>query len=128
MILMALQTFEVFTFIDFSKIQTKNTKKGYIGALVAGILGGIFASPCSTPVLVALLAIVSKSGNLLFGVFLLLLYSLGNSILVIICGTSIGTVRKITQNPKYGKFINVLKYIMGGIILLLGLYMLYIGF
>ena len=128
MILMALQTFEVFTFINFSKIQTKNTKKGYIGVLIAGILGGIFASPCSTPVLVALLAIVSKSGNLLLGIFLLLLYSLGNSILVVICGTSVGTVRKIIQSPKYGKFSNILKYVLGIIILLIGLYMLYIGF
>ena len=128
MILMALQTFEVFTLIKSPNLQSKNTKKGYIGALIAGILGGIFASPCSTPVLVALLGIVSKSGNMIWGILLLLLYSLGNSILVIICGTSVGTVRKITQNPKYGKFSNILKYIMGIIVLLIGLYMFYLGF
>lgn len=128
MILMALQTFEVITIIKSPNLQSKNTKKGYIGALIAGILGGIFASPCSTPVLVVLLGIVSKSGNILWGILLLLLYSLGNSILVIICGTSVGTVRKITQNPQYGKISNILKYVMGIVILLIGLYMLYLGF
>lgn len=128
MIMMALQTFEVFTFIKQTNMQSKNTKKGYIGALIAGVLGGIFASPCSTPVLVVLLGLVSKSGNILWGIFLLLLYSIGNSILVIIAGTSVGTVRKITQSHQYGKISNILKYIIGIIILLIGLYMLYLGF
>lgn len=128
MIMMALQTFEVFTFIKQTNLQSKNTKKGYVGALIAGILGGVFASPCSTPVLVVLLGLVSKSGNILWGILLLLLYSLGNSILVVIAGTSVGTVKKITQNPKYGKISNILKYVMGIIILLIGLYMLYLGF
>lgn len=128
MILMALQTFEVFTFIKSTNLQSKNTKKGYIGAIIAGILGGIFSSPCSTPVLVALLALASNTENILYGMFLLLLYWIGNSILLVIAGTSVGTIKKITQNPKYGKLSVALKYILGIIILLIGLYMLYLGF
>lgn len=128
MVMMALQTFEVVTFIKPTNLQTKNTKKGYLGALIAGILGGIFSSPCSTPVLIVLLALVAKSGNMLWGIFLLLLYSIGHSILVVIAGTSVGTVKKITQNKKYGKISNILKYAMGTIILLIGFYMFYLGF
>ena len=128
MVLMALQTMEVITIIKPTNLQSKNTKKGYIGALLSGILGGIFSSPCSTPVLIALLALVSQSGNILWGIFLLLLYSIGNSILVVILGTSVGTAKKIAQSEKYGKFSNILKYFMGIIILLIGLYMLYLGF
>ena len=128
MVLMALQTMEVITIIKPTNLQSKNTKKGYIGALLSGILGGIFSSPCSTPVLIALLALVSQSGNILWGIFLLLLYSIGNSILVVILGTSVGTAKKIAQSEKYGEFSNILKYFMGIIILLIGLYMLYLGF
>ena len=128
MVMMALQTFGVITFIKPTNLQTKNTKKGYLGALLSGILGGIFSSPCSTPVLIALLAIIAKAGNVIWGIILLLLYSLGNSILVIIAGTSIGTVQKISQNKQYGKISNILKYIMGTIILLIGFYMFYLGF
>jgi cytochrome c biogenesis protein CcdA len=128
MILMALQTWEVLTIIKPTYLAGKNTKKGYIGALIAGVLGGIFSSPCATPVLVALLTVVARSGNVLFGIFLLLLYSLGNSILVIIAGTSIGITKKISQNKKYGILSNVIKYIMGSIILLIGFYMFYLGF
>lgn len=128
MVMMALQTFEVVTFIKSTNFQTKNTKKGYLGALIAGILGGIFSSPCSTPVLIALLALVAKSGNMIWGIFLLLLYSIGHSVLVVIAGTSVGTVKKLTQSQKYGKISSSLKYIMGTIILLIGFYMFYLGF
>ncbi len=42
MIMMSLQTFEVFTFFKGTNLQSKNTKKGYIGALISGILGRNF--------------------------------------------------------------------------------------
>ena len=128
MVLMALQILELYNFIPSNAIVTKNSKKGYIGALIAGILGGIFSSPCATPVLIVLLGLVAKSGNILWGVLLLLLYSIGHSFLVMIAGTSIGFVRKVTSNPQYGVFSVVLKYFMGIIILLIAFYMFYLGF
>lgn len=128
MLLMALQTWEVYNFIPSTFLTSKSTKKGYVGALVAGILGGIFSSPCATPVLVVLLGIVARSGNVLWGVLLLLLYSLGHSVLVLVAGTSIGFVRKITASQKYGAFSKVLKIGMGLAIMLIALYMFYLGF
>jgi cytochrome c biogenesis protein CcdA len=128
MTLMALQTWEIYDFIPSTYLAGKNTRKGYIGAFIAGILGGIFSSPCATPVLVALLAIVAREGNVIWGVFLLLLYSLGHSILVIIAGTSIGFVQRLTSNDKYGAVSKYLKVFMGCIILLIALYMFYLGF
>lgn len=73
MVLMALQTFEIFEFIPSTYLISKNTKKGYAGAFITGILGGVFSSPCATPVLVILLGLVARSGNVLRGIFLLLL-------------------------------------------------------
>jgi thiol:disulfide interchange protein len=63
MILMALQTWGIFEIIPSSYLISKNTKKGFAGAFITGILGGIFSSPCSTPVLIALLAIVAGKGS-----------------------------------------------------------------
>ncbi|KJS21437.1 MAG: cytochrome C biogenesis protein [Clostridiaceae bacterium BRH_c20a] len=128
MVLMALQIWEVYNFIPSTYLSSKNTKKGYIGAFIAGILGGVFSSPCATPVLVILLGIVAKSGNVAWGILLLLLYSIGHSVLVIIAGTSIGFVKKLTSSNKYGAFSEVLKYAMGGAILMLAFYMFYLGF
>ena len=128
MVLMALQTWEIFEIIPSSYLVSKNTKKGYVGALLAGILGGVFSSPCSTPVLIALLAIVAGKGNILWGIVLLLFYSLGHGILAIIVGTSIGFVKKLTSSERYGKLSMILRITMGVLILLIGLYMFYLGF
>lgn len=128
MVLMALQTWGIFEIIPSSYLISKNTKRGYVGAFIAGILGGVFSSPCSTPVLIALLAIVAGKGNIIWGILLLLIYSVGHGILAIVAGTSVGLVQKITTNKKYGRFSIVLKVIMGMIILLIGFYMFYLGF
>src|SRR4030043_1154015 len=118
MVLMALQTWEVFNFIPSTFLISKNKKRGYFGALIAGILGGIFSSPCATPVLIALLALVAAQGKLLWGILLLLLYSAGHSILVIIAGTSMGFVKKLTSNEKYGRASKIIKIVLGSLILL----------
>jgi len=128
MLLMALQTWEVFNFIPSSYAISKNTKRGFVGAFFAGVLGGFFSSPCATPVLIALLAIVAKEGSLLWGILLLLLYSLGHSFLVLIAGTSIGFVHKLSASEKYGRVSKMLKIIMGILIMLIAFYMFYLGF
>jgi cytochrome c-type biogenesis protein len=128
MVLMALQTWGIFEVIPSGYLISRNKKRGYLGAFIAGILGGFFSSPCSTPVLVALLAIVAGRGNVLWGVLLLIIYSIGHGLLAIIAGTSVNFVRKISQSTGYGQLSNVLKIVMGGIILLIGFYMFYLGF
>jgi cytochrome c biogenesis protein CcdA len=128
MLMMALQTWEVFDFIPSTYLLSKSKKTGYIGAFVAGVLGGIFSSPCSTPVLIALLAIVAGKGSIIWGILLLLLYSIGHAILAVVAGTSVGLVQKLSQSKKYGRFSKVLKVIMGSVILVIGFYMFYLGF
>lgn len=128
MVMMALQTWEIYNFIPSSYLMSKTTKKGYIGAFIAGILGGIFSSPCATPVLIVLLGIVARNGNIVWGSLLLLLYSIGHSILVLAAGTSMGFVKNIVSGGKYGIFSKALKYSLGGIILLIAFYMFYLGF
>lgn len=127
MILMALQTWGIITIIPASYAQSKNTKKGYPGALVMGVLGGLFSSPCATPVLIALLAIVARSGKPVWGIFLLLLYSIGHSVLVIVAGTFMGLTAKISGSGRYGFFVKVINILLGLVILLAGLFLVYTG-
>lgn len=128
MVLVALQTWEIFNFIPSVNLISKSKKKGFAGAFLAGILGGVFSSPCSTPVLIALLAIVAGEGNLLWGILLMLLYSIGHSALVMVAGTSVGFVQKINSSEKYKTAATVLKMVMGAAILLIGLYMFWLAF
>jgi cytochrome c-type biogenesis protein len=67
MILMAFQTWGIFTVIPSTDLLVKNKKRGCAGALVSGVLGGIFSSPCSTPVLIALLATVAAQKSFAWG-------------------------------------------------------------
>ncbi len=128
MILMALQTWELFTFIPATHLLSKSSRRGFVGAFVAGILGGVFSSACATPVLVALLAVVAGEGNLAFGVLLLLLYSVGHGALAVVAGTSVGSLKGITASGGFGKWAGAVKIVMGTAILLLGFYLLYLGF
>ncbi len=128
MTLMALQTWEIFNFIPSVNLMSKSKKKGFVGAFLAGVLGGIFSSPCSTPVLIVLLAIVAEERNLLWGCLLMLLYSIGHSVLVMAAGTSVGFVQKINSSEKYKSAAKVLKIVMGTAILLIGLYMFWLAF
>lgn len=128
MLMMTLQMWDVYHFIPSSYLTSKYRKKGYIGAFIAGALGGMFSSHCATPVLVVLLGLVARNGNVVWGILMLLVYAIGHSILVIAAGTSIGFVQKVASSNKYGIFSKVLKCSMGTIILLLALFMLYLAF
>ena len=128
MALMAMQTWEIIDIIPQPAAMGKNPKKGYFGALLAGILGGFFASPCATPVLVVLLAVVVQKGNLFWGLILLLLYALGHSILLLVAGTSIGFVHQVSTSQRYERFSKIIKIVLGSLILLLSFYMFYLGF
>lgn len=128
MVLMSLQTWGIFNFIPSVNLISKSKKRGFVGAFLAGIFGGIFSSPCSTPVLIALLAVIAGNGNMLWGILLMILYSIGHSTLVIAAGTSIGFVQKINSSEKYQKAGTILKIIMGSVILLIGLYMFWLAF
>ncbi len=128
MMLMTLQMLGLYTFIPSSHLLSKNTKKGYAGAFMAGILGGIFSSPCSTPVLIALIAVVAGQGNLAFGVLLFLLYSIGHGILAVIAGTSVGLVQKLSTDNKYARLSAMLTKILALAIMGIGFYMFHLAF
>lgn len=128
MVAMALQTWGIVTIIPSSYAQAKNTKRGYAGAFLTGVLGGLFSSPCATPVLIALLALVARGGNPVWGTILLLLYSIGHSILAVVAGTFMGLTGKLTKSARYGLFAQGVNILLGAGILAAGLYLLYLGF
>ena len=128
MILMALQMWDIITIIPSTYLSAINKRRGYAGALVAGILGGVFSSPCSTPVLVALLSVAAGEGNALRGGLLLLLYSLGCTALAIVLGSSPALIRKLGANSSFRLVSRILSILLGAAVLAIGLYMLYLAF
>jgi cytochrome c-type biogenesis protein len=103
-------------------------KKGALGALLIGMLSSVFASPCSTPVLIAIVAIVSTGQSIAMGAIMLLTYSLGHSILAIAAGTSVGWVQELSKNPKFEKAGKIINIIMGVLLFAFALYLFYVAF
>ena len=128
MVLMALQTWGIINLVPSTYLVGRNKRRGYLGALFTGILGGLFSSPCATPVLIALLAVAASSGSLLRGTLLLLLYGIGHGALAVLAGSSIGAVNRLVQSERYGALSRGLQIALGALILLIGLYLFYLGF
>ena len=127
LIVMALEFLEVINILPKKSLLSKNKKKGYLGAFITGLLAGLFSSPCSTPVLIVLLTIVGTKGSLIWGILLLLLYSIGHSILIIISGTSVNFVNRITSSDKYSKINKIIKVLVSIAMFGLAFYLIYIG-
>lgn len=129
--IMLLSGLQLLGVIDFG--MKKNTCgptgriNGITGAFFLGILGGALSSPCATPVMAAILTFVASKGNLLLGVLMLLLYSIGHSTLIILSGVSVGFVESLSGSGKTVAIGRGLKYVLGIIILLLGLYLFSLG-
>jgi len=63
-----------------------------------------------------------------WGALLLLIYSIGYSTIMVIAGTSVGFVKQISQSEKYMKRYNVLKIVLGLMVLAIAFYLFYLGF
>lgn len=98
-------------------------QKGFIGALLLGLLFGLVSLPCAGPVLLALLAVVPLSG-VAYGAVLLIAYSLGHCGLVLAGGTSMGLVQRLADSRGWTRGADVLRRIAGGLILFVGIFLL----
>lgn len=99
-------------------------RKGFIGALLLGMLFGLVSLPCAGPVLLALLAIVPLHGAA-FGALLLISYSLGHCGLVLVGGTSMGFVQRLADSRGWSRSADVLRRMAGVLIFLVGTYLLF---
>ncbi len=122
-LLMGLHLMGVLRFRFPAPAGVQPKQKGLIGALLLGLLFGLVSLPCAGPVLLALLAIVPLSGAA-FGALLLVAYSLGHCGLVLVGGTSMGMVQRLADSRGWNRGAEVLRKIAGGLILLVGAFLL----
>lgn len=69
---------------------TRFRSAGPLGAFILGALTGTLSAPCATPMLVVVLSLVAFQKQVLFGILLLLAYSLGHVLLLFLAGTFTG--------------------------------------
>lgn len=129
MILMALETWGITQIIPKSRPVEGAARSGAAGAFFTGALAGIFASPCATPMMIALMSIVASSGHgSLYGGLLFLSYAIGHSVLTFVVGLTMNVAVVLRSSPGYHRLTRMIQILLGLLILVLGLYMLYLGF
>jgi len=108
-----------------SKIQHSGERGGYIGAFLMGLAAGIIASPCSSPVLVGMIAYVAQLKNPILGFLYFFSFAWGLGVLFIILGTFPAL---ITSLPRAGEWMIEIRHLFGVLLLIAGFYFLRIAF
>ncbi len=132
LVLMALQMWGIINIIPSgSSVLAKSRLRGGIGAFVAGLLAGLFASHCAIPVVVALMAVAANASggsSLVYGLLLLLVFSVGHAVLSVIAGTSVGFVQRLMASEKYERVSRIIRIVLGCVIMLIAIYILISAF
>jgi len=99
--------------------------RGLSGALALGLVSGLVASQCATPVLAAILSyVMSRPGSLLYGAALLFVYALGRGVPIVLAGTFTGALKQLQA---LGRWSPIIERASGVVIIGVGLYFLWIA-
>ena len=99
-------------------------KKNKLGAFLLGLSSGLVASPCLTPVLGTILAYLTIKKSLIYGSLLLFVFALGMGLSLIIAGLCSSALMSM---PKLGRWMEYIKKIFAGVLIILGFYFIFIG-
>lgn len=104
-------------------------RKGMLAALILGLVFGIAIGPCTFAYMAPMLAVTFRvaSTALPYGIVLLLAYGVGHCSVIILAGTSTGLVQRYLNWNEKSKGAIILKRICGVLVLLAGLYLIYIA-
>ena len=128
MILMSLQLFGVLHIIPEFSVEGRKRSGTLAGAFIIGVIGGLFASHCATPVLLTILAVVAEKKSIATGLLLLFMFSVGHGVLAVVCGASTGYINELAGRKSFQTAETVIRFVLGGLILLLGIYMCWLGY
>lgn len=99
--------------------------RGLPGALVLGLVSGLVASQCATPVLLAILAYVMVQQTAIgYGAALLFVYALGRGVPIVLAGTFTAALKGLRQA---GRWSTALETASGLIMMGVGLYFLWLA-
>jgi thiol:disulfide interchange protein DsbD len=124
-ILFGVSMAELFATRSFSFFSANNLKiRGFGGALLLGIVSALLVSPCLTPALGSILAYLATKKNIAHGTALLIAFSYGMGLILILAGSFANI---LVHLPKSGKWMFYLKRLAGIILICAGAYFIYSG-
>jgi len=96
---------------------------GPLGAFIAGALSGVVFSPCATPILIAILALIGTQGDFVFGMWLMFLYSLGHGALLLVAGSSVGVAGWLTGAAGFRNAARWIRRAAGAMLAIFGIWL-----
>ncbi|MFN3534763.1 MAG: cytochrome c biogenesis CcdA family protein, partial [Desulfatiglandales bacterium] len=96
--------------------------EGASGALLVGGAYGVVAGPCTFGFVAPLLAVITINGDLLRGVLMIILFSLGHCLPLVLAGVFVGRLRAYLESKAISKTSIVFQRAAGMLILVVGVY------
>jgi cytochrome c-type biogenesis protein len=103
-------------------------RKGMLAAFILGLVFGVALGPCTFAFMAPMLGITFKlaSTKLAYGILLLFVYGVGHCLVIVLAGTCTELVQHYMNWNEKSKGSLILKKICGVLVLLGGLYLIYI--
>ena len=117
--------------LPWDNANIKTTKqKGLIAAFILGLLFGIGLGPCTFAYMAPILGVVFEvaSSNLPYAIILLLAFGIGHCSIIVLAGTMTKKVQEYLNWTENSKVVSYIKKICGVLVILGGLYMVYITY
>ncbi|MEN6626298.1 MAG: cytochrome c biogenesis protein CcdA [Candidatus Sumerlaeia bacterium] len=104
-------------------------RKGLLAALILGLVFGIALGPCTFAYMAPMLAVTFKlaATNIMYGVALLVIYGVGHCSVIVAAGTSTELVQRYLNWNEHSKGTAVVKTICGLLVIVGGLWLIYIA-
>lgn len=96
---------------NWGNIEISKTLPKPLRSYLVGLSFGLVASPCSTPVLITLLAYISTTANTALGAGLLLAYASGSVLPLVIAGTFTGAIVQLLTMRQWSGGLNLMSAI-----------------
>ncbi len=98
---------------------------GIIGGFLIGILMATVSTPCSTPALVAILALGANAGSVVHSTVLMVFYSLGQSAFIMAAAIAAGKLPSMLAKSGLAKAGQILMKCLGVLLIVYGGYMIF---
>ncbi|HOK65378.1 MAG TPA: cytochrome c biogenesis protein CcdA [Anaerohalosphaeraceae bacterium] len=107
--------------------QVNTKRKGLLAAFFLGLIFGIALGPCTFAYMAPMLAVTFKlaSADMVYGIFLLLMYGIGHCSVIVLAGTFTEAVQRYLNWNEQSRGAVRLKKICGVLVLLAGLWLIY---
>jgi len=104
-------------------------RKGVLAAFILGLVFGIALGPCTFAYMAPMLGVTFKlaATNIGYGILLLATYGVGHCSVIVVAGTSTELVQRYLNWNEESKGAAILKKVCGVLVLLAGVYLIYIA-